>query len=309
VTLGDPGATPARKPKGATLVIRSYGVLAAVLDDPVSDRRTLSNPARGVSLPRKVKKPHVYLSHEQVHALAAASKYPGLVLVLAYCGIRWGEATGLRVKHLDMLRRRLMIEENAVQVGSVIEVGTPKNHKNHKNHKKRTVPFPRFLGDYLARACEGKGREDLVFPGPDGHYLRLARVYEDNMGWSGSAVTRTGIPRITPHDLRHSAASFAVSAGANVKVVQKMLGYSSAAMTLDIYADLFDGDLDSVSDALEFHHLKSRHFTPDVGKMWAGCGQKGLAGEFSEGCCDAVFVISAALCSCDDLRDFVLLVG
>ncbi|CAH0274625.1 Putative prophage phiRv2 integrase [Arthrobacter sp. Bi83] len=245
MTLGDPGATPARKPKGATLVIRAYGVLASILDDAVSDRRTLSNPARGVSLPRKVKKPHVYLTHEQVHALAAASKYPGLVLVLAYCGIRWGEATALRVKHLDMLRRRLMIEENAVQVGSVIELGTP------KNHKKRTVPFPRFLGEHLARQCEGKARDDLVFPGENGHHLRLARVHEDNMSWFGSAVKRTGIPRITPHDLRHSAASFAVSAGANVKVVQKMLGHSSAAMTLDTYADLFDGDLDSVSDALD----------------------------------------------------------
>ena len=51
----------------------------------------MSNAARGVSLPRKVKKPHVYLSHDQVHELAAASKYP--VLVLAYCGLRWGEAT------------------------------------------------------------------------------------------------------------------------------------------------------------------------------------------------------------------------
>jgi integrase len=74
MTLGDAEAMPVRKPKGATLVIRAYGVLAAVLDDAVSDRRILSNPARGVSLPRKVKKPHVYLSHDQVHALAGASK-------------------------------------------------------------------------------------------------------------------------------------------------------------------------------------------------------------------------------------------
>jgi integrase len=258
MTTGNPDATPRRKPKGATLVIRSYGVLAAILDDAVSDRRILSNPARGVSLPRKVKKPHVYLSHEQVHALASASKYPVLVLVLAYCGIRWGEATALRVKHLDMLRRRLMIEENAVQVGSVIEIGTP------KNHKKRTVPYPRFLVEQLAHQCEGKGRDDLVFPGDDGYHLRLARVHEDNMSWFAGAVKRSGIPRITPHDLRHSAASFAVSAGANVKVVQKMLGHSSAAMTLDIYADLFDGDLDEVSDALD--HAVS---LTSVGKMWA----------------------------------------
>lgn len=76
MTRGDANATPARKPKGATLVIRSFGVLAAVLDDAVSDRRTMSNPARGVVLPRKLKEPHVYLNHEQVHALAAASKYP-----------------------------------------------------------------------------------------------------------------------------------------------------------------------------------------------------------------------------------------
>ncbi|VXC38858.1 Site-specific integrase [Arthrobacter sp. 9AX] len=258
MTQGDATATPPRKPKGATLVIRAYGVLAAVLDDAVSDRRTMSNPARGISLPRKVKKPHVYLSHEQVHTLAAASKYPTLVLVLAYCGLRWGEATGLRVKHLDMLRRRFLIEENAVQVGSVIEVGTP------KNHKKRTVPFPRFLGEQLARQCEGKGREDLVFPGENGHHLRLARVHEDNMSWFAGAVKRSGVPRITPHDLRHSAASFAVSAGANVKAVQKMLGHSSAAMTLDVYADLFDGDLDAVSDALD--HAVS---AANVGKMWA----------------------------------------
>lgn len=120
LSQGDPAATPERKPTEATLVIRSYGVLTAILDDAVSDRRTMSNPARGVSLPSKVKKPHVYLSHEQVHALAAASKYPALVLVLAYCGLRWGEVTGLRVKHLDMLRRRFLIEENAVQVGSAL---------------------------------------------------------------------------------------------------------------------------------------------------------------------------------------------
>lgn len=57
MSVGDATATPPRKPKGATLVIRSYGILAAILDDAVSDRRALSNPARGISLPRKIKSP------------------------------------------------------------------------------------------------------------------------------------------------------------------------------------------------------------------------------------------------------------
>lgn len=59
------------------------------------------------------------------------------------------------------------------------------------------------------------------------------------------------MPRVTAHDLRHTAASLAISAGANVKAVQRMLGHASAAMTLDTYADLFEDDLDVVSDALD----------------------------------------------------------
>jgi len=62
-------------------------------------------------------------------------------------------------------------------------------------------------------------------------------------------------PRLTPHDLRHTAASLAVSAGANVKALQRMLGHASAAMTLDRYADLFDDDLDSVASALHAARL------------------------------------------------------
>lgn len=113
------------------------------------------------------------------------------------------------------------------------------------------VPVPRFLADRLAGHLEGKGPGDLVFPGPDGRHLRSARVHADNYSWFASALDAAGAPRITPHDLRHTAASFAVSAGANVKAVQRMLGHASAAMTLDVYADLFDRDLDAVGDALD----------------------------------------------------------
>ena len=53
-----------------------------------------------------------------------------------------------------------------------------------------------------------------------------------------------------PKDLRHTAASLAISAGANIKAVQRMLGHASAAMTFDTCADLFDDDLDAVADQL-----------------------------------------------------------
>ena len=69
---------------------------------------------------------------------------------------------------------------------------------------------------------------------------------------------------MTIHDLRHTAASLMVQSGANVKTVQRQLGHKSAAMTLDVYADLFDDDLDDLSE-----RMGGLLFSRDVGKMWA----------------------------------------
>lgn len=75
--------------KSATMVIRAYGVLALVLDGAVKDRPLPANRTRGISLPRKVKKQRVYLSHAQVEALATESKDRArLVRTLAYTGLR-----------------------------------------------------------------------------------------------------------------------------------------------------------------------------------------------------------------------------
>ena len=73
--------------------------------------------------------------------------------------------------------------------------------------------------------------------------------------WLAGAVRRCQkddpeFPRVTAYSLRHTAASLAISAGANPKVVQRMLGHASAAMTLDVYADLFDSDLATVAESV-----------------------------------------------------------
>ena len=69
--------------------------------------------------------------------------------------------------------------------------------------------------------------------------------------WWGVALGVSGIPRVTPHELRHTAASLAVQSGADVKAVQRVLGYVSAAMTLDVCADLFGDDLDVLAQRLD----------------------------------------------------------
>jgi integrase len=235
---------------GATTVLRAHGVLAGILSDAVKGNRLAVNPARGVeNLPKKTGSRHVYLSADDVHRLAEESgEHRALVLVLAYCGFRWGEAIGLRVRDVEFLRRRLSVHENAVQLGVDHAVGPT------KGRKARSVPVPSFVLDELSVRCAGKPPGELVFPGRDGGYLPRPK---STGGWFSGAVKRANVQTITPHDLRHSCASLAVSAGVNVLALQRMLGHTSAKVTLDTYADLFDDDLDAVAESLHSRYSPS----------------------------------------------------
>lgn len=245
-----------RKAKSPTIVRRAHDILAGILDSAMRDNRVPSNAARGANLPRRTSRPHVYLTHEQVAKLATAcGEHALLVTMLAYTGLRWGEVTALRVRDVNQLRRRLHVIQNAVYVNGRIDVGTPKTHKT------RTVPYPGFLAASLKAACVGKGPDDLVFPGPKGDYFVTPTIKANS--WWDRAAERIGAKGMTIHDLRHTAASLAISAGAHPKAVQRMLGHASAAMTLDVYADLFEDDLDAVAERM------GEQAESSVGKMWA----------------------------------------
>ncbi|MGZ6869861.1 MAG: site-specific integrase, partial [Frankiaceae bacterium] len=182
------------------------------------------------------------LTHEQVHALAdACGGYRPLVLLLGYTGLRWGEATALRVRSVNLLRRRVAVAEAVVEIDGRLVYGTP------KTHRRRSVPIPAFLVDDLAALCAGKGADDLVFTSPEGAALREGNFRRRCFDRAAVAV---GLPNLHPHELRHAAASLAVDAGANVKHVQRLLGHKSAAMTLDVYADLFEDGLDELADRM-----------------------------------------------------------
>lgn len=81
-------------------------------------------------------------------------------------------------------------------------------------------------------------------------------------------ATTSEFPAITPHSLRHTAASLHIATGANVKVVQRLLGHETAAMTLDLYGHLYDDDLaraaDALGGALEATAVSLRYSSPPV---------------------------------------------
>ncbi|ACY20701.1 integrase family protein [Gordonia bronchialis DSM 43247] len=233
---------------GVPTIERAVGVLRGLCELAVDDRRISANPCVNVKLPRRSHPDRAYLSVPHVQALAEAITFrPEVVELLAYTGLRWGEMAALRVSDFDMLRRRVDVSRSVTEVRGHLVWGTP------KTHERRSVPFPAVLAETIAPLMAGKGRDDLVFTAESGGVLRNSiwrpRVFDKAV--KGCQRADDTFPSLSPHDLRHTAASLAISAGANVKAVQRMLGHAKASMTLDTYADLFDDDLDLVAGALD----------------------------------------------------------
>src|ERR1700757_1740188 len=128
------------------------------------------------------------------------------------------------------------------------EVGSP------KNGKARTVSLPAFVADLLAP----RDLDALVFPDSGGRHMRGSNVRR--RWWSQAVAAAELFPRkltnaageetavydFKLHELRHTAASLAIQAGANIKALQNMLGNESAGLTLDRYGHLYGSDVEAV---------------------------------------------------------------
>lgn len=227
----------------ASRVRQAYHLLGAMIDDAVKDNRLPRNPAADIDLPRLPTGQRRYLTHAELAMLAnACGPYRLLVLLLGYSGLRWGEATALRVRHVDLMRRRIAVVESVVDVNGAMVFGPPKRHQH------RTVPVPRFLVDQLAEHVAGRRPDALVFAAPRGGVLRNQNFRR--RCWN-AACEAVGLDGLVPHELRHTAASLAIAAGASVKGVQSMLGHASATLTLDRYGHLLGDELDGVADRLD----------------------------------------------------------
>lgn len=219
---------------------QAHQVLRSVLDMAVKDRRIETNPAIGVDLPSlPMKGEHRYLTPGQVLALAEASgDYAPLVLTLGFCGLRWGEAVGLQVQDVDVLRRRIYVRRNLSEVHGRLVVSTP------KTNQMRWVPMPAQVFDAVAPLVDGRAPDKNLFTTPCGYPIRHGNFVKHSFAPASASV---GLAGLKIHSLRHTAASIAVAAGASVKDVQRMLGHARASMTLDVYADLFEDDLDDLA--------------------------------------------------------------
>lgn len=222
-------------------------LLGMILKAAVENGAISTSPAQGVKAPRVTRREMQVLTSEQVTALAESvpDRYQTLVYLLAYGGLRWGEAVALRRSRVNLLRARIEVAEAVSEVSGHFHYGPTKTYQS------RSVAIPGFLKDMMAehlRLFVGKDKDALVFTTDTGTPLR-------NGNWRRwvwePALKECGFPRVRIHDLRHTCATLLIAQGAHAKAIQRHLGHSSIQITFDTYGHLLPDEQDRVASALD----------------------------------------------------------
>lgn len=232
---------------GASRVRQATHLLGAILKAAVTEGMIAGNPCASVRLPRLVHHEMRYFTAEEVEDLANAIRPPyGIfVHVLAYGGLRFGEAAAVRRNDCDLERARLRVDESLADVKGKHVFGTTKTHQN------RYVVLPPFLVDLLRDHLAehvGQDHDALVFTSPQGQPLRNAHF--TRRIWQ-RALRDANVGTAGLHALRHTCATLLIANGAPIKAVQAQLGHQSAELTLDRYGHLYPDQLDVLAVRLE----------------------------------------------------------
>src|SRR3954447_7031094 len=268
------GQAPVRS-MGPTSIRRVHATLMSALNTAVKRKLLETNPAAHVELPSGRRPRAVVWTPERIAAwrrtgvrppvavwtpeqagtfLDAAARerlYP-LFHLIAYRGLRRGEAVGLRWEDVHFGGRSLTVTQQVVQLGWELEVGEPKTDTGT-----RTVSLDDDTLSVLQQWKENQEGEAHAWGAAwtDGG-LVFAR--EDGSGMHPAAVTdlfqavsaEVGLPPIRLHDLRHTAASLALQAGVPMKVVSEQLGHSSLAITADTYTSVLPAVAQAAAEAV-----------------------------------------------------------
>jgi integrase len=247
-------------------------LLGAIMTAAVTDGLVVANPCQKAKLPRMPQHEMAFLDAAEVERLAAIDdRYQALVFVLAYGGLRFGEAAALRRSSCDLLRNRLLIKESLAEVSGTLYFGAT------KTHQQRTIAIPGFLTEmlavYLAEGTQA-GSDPLVFTSPHDHPLRY-RNFIDRV-WR-PALAAADLPPVGVHVLRHTCASLLIARGAPIKAIQSQLGHASAELTLSRYGHLYPDDLDALAARLDDARaaVKRDSTRSDVARVWHDDKSKG----------------------------------
>ena len=200
----------------ASRITQAHQLVGAVLKYAQRTGKIAKNVAteikRTEDLPTSTERERRYLTHGELLGLAKATeRFETLTLVLGYCGLRFGEAAALRGRHVGERELTIRLSATYVTGSGIVETTTKTN---------RDVSPCSRAGMAAAAGRAADEPNALVFPSHRGGHLPI----EEYRRAFDKACEVAGIGDLVPHGLRHTTASLAISAGANVKVVQRLWG-------------------------------------------------------------------------------------
>jgi len=225
---------------GPTAKAHAYSLLKTVMHTAVAEDIIAANPCRvraaGQSK-RVIKiKP---ASLQELTALVAAmpERYKAMVLLAAWCGLRFGELAALTRADLDRSNGVVHVRRAVVRVDGQTVLGTPKSAAGVRDVRIPPHLLPVLAAHVLAHA--GPGRDGLLFSARTGGYLNpsaLSRVFYP-------AREAAGRPDLRFHDLRHTGATLAAQTGATLVELMNRLGHSTAGAAMRYQHASADRDL------------------------------------------------------------------
>ena len=215
-------------------VRNAHALLSAVLGLAVQEGILPANPARGADLPDDdvEEERGIFSRAEWARFYAAMSEsYQPLLIVLLVTGARWGEATALQVRDLDVAASVIHVRRAWKKGKEGAVLGVPKTARG-----RRTIMLPDWAVETLEPLAAGRAADEFLLTAPGGGVIHRTNFVERH--WK-PALAAAGIAKhLTPHSLRHTFASWALMDGVPAQVVQHRLGHESLQTTSRVYAHL-----------------------------------------------------------------------
>jgi integrase len=281
---------PFKRVTGLATQHRIKATLRAALSDAISEQLITFNPAAHVDLD-PAKPPKALIWTEQRIALwRETGEKPSPVMVwtpaqtgtfldsvaehrlyplfhlVAFCGLRRGEACGLRLVDVDLKGAKVTVAKQLIQDGWKIEEGDPKTGSSEADVA-LDAETVEVLKTWLAARTAEKERFDTAwlesgrfFVREGGEWLHPGLLTEE----FERLVERSSLPPIRLHDLRHGAATIALAAGTDMKVISGMLRHSNTKITADTYTSVLPEVAYAAAEASAKLVPRARRGTPGL---------------------------------------------
>ena len=219
--------------------------LKGIIREATNELLLPHNTLQTLKIPKATPKEARFLTLPEVDKIADEihPHFRTLIRSAAFLGLRQGELFGLHPDNLDLANRRVRVVEQLL--GNV----TPPVRGDVKTKtSKRVVTIPSLLIPELQEQLDQRASDDFVFTSVQGMPIRKSNF--TRRYWK-PAVATTGFAEVVFHELRHTAASIAIQAGAHPKALQLRMGHSSITVTLDRYGHLMPGADEALADSID----------------------------------------------------------